>query len=87
MIYRIYLLYEGFHIFKKYLSNKKVYKHFSSDRLCSRIKLEGKSDAHTYLRVMIINQIEINSQLSHAFKCFLKHKSAKTKKMDKKHIS
>lgn len=49
MIYRIYLLYEGFHIFKKYLSNNKMYKHFSSDRLHSRIKLEDKSDAHTTL--------------------------------------
>lgn len=36
---------------------------------------------------MIINQIEVNSQFSHALKCFLKLKSAKTEKIDKKHIS
>ena len=40
-------------------------------------KLELISDSEIYLRVMVMDQIEINSQFSHAFKCFFKHKSVK----------
>lgn len=36
---------------------------------------------------MIMHQIEINSQFSHAFKCFFKHKSVKRQKMERKGIS
>lgn len=38
MIYRIYLFYEGLHIFKKHLPKKKGTKHFSSDHISSSLK-------------------------------------------------
>lgn len=34
-----------------------------------------------------MNQIEINSQFSHAFKCFFKHKSGERQKMERRDIS
>lgn len=36
---------------------------------------------------MIMNQIEINSQFSHAFKCFFKHQSVKRQIMNREGIS
>lgn len=80
MIYRIYLSYEGVHIFKKHLPKKKkkgqkILVPITSDQVLG--KLELISDLESYLRVMVMNQIEINSQFSHAFKCFFKHQSMK----------
>lgn len=83
MIYRIYLPYEGFHIFKKHLpkkkkKDKKILVPIALDQVLGRLELIPH--LQSYLRVMVMDQIEIDSQFSHAFKCFFKHKSEKKKK-------
>lgn len=61
--------------YPKKKKGQKILVPITSDQVLG--KLELISDLESYLRVMVMNQIEINSQFSHAFKCFFKHQSMK----------